>query len=120
MQGVEPEPFSEGEHLFLNSGKFFLLEKLLPVLRRHGHRVLIFSQSVQALDVLQDFLSFRAFTYERLDGSVRGQERFMAVDRFAQQDTVVFLVSVRRLSLLRGECVWVCASSCLLALAASG
>jgi len=35
------------------------------------HRVLIFSQSVGTLDILQDYLSYRNHSYERLDGSVR-------------------------------------------------
>lgn len=36
----------------------------------HRSARLIFSQSTQTLDILQDFLGLRGFTYERLDGSV--------------------------------------------------
>ena len=36
------------------------------------------------------------FTYERLDGSVRGEERFLAVQNFNQNDeTFVFLLSTK-------------------------
>jgi hypothetical protein len=32
FQGAEPEPFEEGDHIFLNSGKFALLHRLLQFL----------------------------------------------------------------------------------------
>jgi len=44
--------------------------------------VLIFSQMARMLDILQDYLTWREYTYERLDGSVRGEERFAAINRF--------------------------------------
>jgi hypothetical protein len=58
-----------------SSGKFVLLDKLLPKLRAGGHRVLIFSQMVRILDLLSSFLRMRRFHHERLDGSIRGAER---------------------------------------------
>ncbi len=45
------------------------------------HRVLIFSTSVQSLDILQDYLSYVGINFERLDGSVRGEERFARVSK---------------------------------------
>ena len=48
------------------------------------------------LDILQDYLHSRGFAYERLDGSVRGEERYIAVQKFNQEsDTFVFLLSTR-------------------------
>ncbi len=36
------------------------------------------------------------YTYERLDGSVRGEERYLAVNNFNESDsTFVFLLSTR-------------------------
>jgi SNF2 family DNA or RNA helicase len=55
----------------------------------------MFCTSVQTLDILQDYLSYRRYTYERLDGSVRGEERYMAVERFTNEETFVFLLSTR-------------------------
>jgi SWI/SNF-related matrix-associated actin-dependent regulator of chromatin subfamily A member 5 len=43
MPHAEPEPYVPGEHLVLNSGKYVLLDKLLPKLFKEGHRVLLFS-----------------------------------------------------------------------------
>jgi SNF2 family DNA or RNA helicase len=98
--GVEPEPFEEGPHIYQASGKFKLLAKLLRTLKKQGRRVLLFSTSVQTLDIVQDTLSFLGYTYERLDGSVRGEERFLAIERFTKQgntveETFVFLLSTR-------------------------
>jgi SWI/SNF-related matrix-associated actin-dependent regulator of chromatin subfamily A member 5 len=43
MPHSEPEPYEAGEHLVLASGKFVLLDKLIPKLFEEGHRVLLFS-----------------------------------------------------------------------------
>ena len=38
------------------AGKLVLIDKLLPKLKAGGHRVLIFSQMVHCLDILEDYL----------------------------------------------------------------
>lgn len=54
----------------------------------------------------QDFLEFRGYSYERLDGSIRAEERFAAIRSFSKQSCVgdlsatnscafVFLISTR-------------------------
>lgn len=42
--------------LIQSSGKMVLIDKLLPKLRQDGHKVLIFSQMVRVLDILEEFL----------------------------------------------------------------
>ncbi|EFO24199.2 hypothetical protein LOAG_04289 [Loa loa] len=94
--GVEPEPFKEGDHLFEVSGKFFLLDRLLSLLSAKGHRVLIFSQMSRVLDIAQDYLIYKGYNYRRLDGSVRAEERFVAVNRFQTNSEIFcFLLSTR-------------------------
>ena len=45
---------------------------------------------------MQDYLAYRGYSYERLDGSVRAEERFCAVDRFQKENAAfVFLLSTR-------------------------
>jgi SNF2 family DNA or RNA helicase len=96
FDGVEPEPFEMGEHLVRASAKMILLDQLLAHLIKHKHKVLIFSQMTRMLDIVQDYLAFRNYTYERLDGSVRGEERFQAVNNFSTNaETFVFLLSTR-------------------------
>uniref|UniRef100_A0A915JFB2 Uncharacterized protein n=1 Tax=Romanomermis culicivorax TaxID=13658 RepID=A0A915JFB2_ROMCU len=94
--GIEPEPFEEGDHLIFNSGKLMVLDALLSYLSKTGHKVLIFSQMVRILDIVQDYMTFKNYTYERLDGSVRGEERFASIKRFNKnQETFAFLLSTR-------------------------
>lgn len=96
FDGVEPEPFNVGEHLVESSQKLVLIDRLLNHLKATGHKVLIFSQMTRMLDILQDYLTYRDYTYERLDGSVRGDERYLAVKNFnLNDDTFVFLLSTR-------------------------
>lgn len=96
FDGVEPEPFEAGEHLVTASGKLIVLDALLRRLHAGGHRVLVFSQMTRMLDILQDYVTYRGYKYERLDGSVRGEERFVAVRNFREQcDTFIFLLSSR-------------------------
>ncbi|KAI6702738.1 hypothetical protein NL676_011874 [Syzygium grande] len=102
--GIEPEPYEEGEHLVEfsaevgslvvgrlkeggkeASGKLIILDQLLCKLHSSGHRVLLFAQMTHTLDILQDYLELRRYSYERLDGSIRAQERFAAIRSFSQQ-----------------------------------
>ncbi|CAK7347819.1 unnamed protein product [Dovyalis caffra] len=104
--GIEPEPYEEGEHLVQASGKLMILDQLLEKLHYSGHRVLLFAQMTHTLDILQDFLELRKYSYERLDGSVRAEERFAAIRSFSgqlgrsgsesdQNSSFVFMISTR-------------------------
>ncbi|TPX35133.1 hypothetical protein SmJEL517_g02388 [Synchytrium microbalum] len=95
FSGVEPEPYEAGEHLVDASGKLVIVDRLLSELKKRDRRALIFSQSTHMLDVLQDYLTYREYSYERLDGSVRGEERNLAVKTFSKATTFVFLLSTR-------------------------
>ncbi|KAH9640843.1 hypothetical protein HF086_014429 [Spodoptera exigua] len=80
-----------------SSGKMVLVDKLLPKLKAGGHRVLIFSQMVRCLDILEDYLVFRKYPYERIDGRIRGNLRQEAIDRFSKPDSdrFVFLLCTK-------------------------
>ncbi|KAM6921156.1 chromodomain-helicase-DNA-binding protein 1-like [Xenentodon cancila] len=95
FDGVEPEPFEMGEHLIEASGKLCLLDCMLGFLQKGSHRVLVFSQMTRMLDILQDYMEYRGYSYERLDGSVRGEERNLAVKNFSSKDIFVFLLSTK-------------------------
>ena len=104
-----------------------ILDKLLSQLKKESRKVLVshsdasnqkgliylqvFSQMTRMLDIVQDYLHFRKYKYERLDGSVRGevslpahiliwyirsQERYLAVQNFTKdEEEFVFLLSTR-------------------------
>jgi len=103
LKGVENEVRSQCDHftsfddeadfLVKASGKLVLLDKLLPKLKDGGHRVLIFSQFKIMLDILEDYLRLRQLKVERIDGSITGKKRQMAIDRFqAKGDTKAFIM----------------------------
>uniref|UniRef100_A0A674MHI4 Chromodomain helicase DNA binding protein 9 n=1 Tax=Takifugu rubripes TaxID=31033 RepID=A0A674MHI4_TAKRU len=80
-----------------SAGKLVLIDKLLPKMKAGGHKVLIFSQMVRCLDILEDYLIQRRYLYERIDGRVRGNLRQAAIDRFSKPDSerFVFLLCTR-------------------------
>uniref|UniRef100_A0A667J632 Chromodomain helicase DNA binding protein 5 n=1 Tax=Lynx canadensis TaxID=61383 RepID=A0A667J632_LYNCA len=94
---VLPNGSYDGSSLVKSSGKLMLLQKMLKKLRDEGHRVLIFSQMTKMLDLLEDFLEYEGYKYERIDGGITGGLRQEAIDRFnapgAQQ--FCFLLSTR-------------------------
>lgn len=79
------------------SGKMVLIDKLLPKLKANGHRVLIFSQMVRCLDILEDYLVFKKYPFERIDGRIRGNLRQAAIDRYSKPDSdrFVFLLCTK-------------------------
>ena len=100
FNGAEQEDMSKDDQLkglIVNSGKMVLLDKLLSRLKEGGHRVLIFSQMVRMLDILHDYMVFRGYTHQRLDGSVGGEQRKRAMDHFNKPDSpdFAFLLSTR-------------------------
>ncbi|XP_072037799.1 LOW QUALITY PROTEIN: chromodomain-helicase-DNA-binding protein 1-like [Amphiura filiformis] len=85
------------QQIIRGSGKLVLLDKLLTRLQESGHRVLIFSQMVRMLDILAEYLQYRHFTFQRLDGSIRGEIRKQALDHFNAEGSqdFCFLLSTR-------------------------
>jgi SWI/SNF-related matrix-associated actin-dependent regulator of chromatin subfamily A member 5 len=89
MPNSEPEPYEQGEHLILGSGKFVLLDKLLPKLFQDGHRVLLFSgftsyvsfwkRLMRMLDICEDYFLYRGWKYARLDGGTTRPRRALGI-----------------------------------------
>ncbi|KAK8835567.1 choline dehydrogenase 6 [Tritrichomonas musculus] len=86
----------ELEALIDSSGKMILIDKLLPKLKNDGHKVLIFSQMVKVLDIIEDYLIKKDYNFERIDGSVPEIEREAAIERFGlQEDIFIFLLCTK-------------------------
>ncbi|CAL5209739.1 unnamed protein product [Lathyrus oleraceus] len=85
------------EEIVRASGKFELLDRLLPKLRRAGHRVLLFSQMTRLMDTLEVYLRLHDFKYLRLDGSTKTEERGSLLRKFNAPDSpyFMFLLSTR-------------------------
>ncbi|CEI67097.1 Chromatin remodeling factor mit1 [Fusarium venenatum] len=79
------------------SAKLLLLQVMLPKLQERGRRVLIFSQFLQQLDIIEDFLSGLGYDYRRLDGSISSLEKQRRIDAFNAPESPIFafLLSTR-------------------------
>ena len=62
----------------------------------HSFALTIFENHTVTTLCMSVFVCVSGYSYERLDGSVRGEERFLAVRNFSEDDeTFVFLLSTR-------------------------
>ncbi|KAG9244217.1 PHD/FYVE-zinc-finger like domain-containing protein [Calycina marina] len=79
------------------SSKFQLLEMMLPKLKERGHRVLLFSQFLDQLDLVEDFLNGLGLKFQRLDGKINALEKQKRIDQFNAEDSELFafLLSTR-------------------------
>ncbi|NWS72386.1 HELLS helicase, partial [Crotophaga sulcirostris] len=90
------QQFKVDEDLVKNSGKFLLLDRMLPELKKRGHKVLLFSQMAMMLDILMDYCYLRGFEFSRLDGSMSYAEREENMHQFnTDPEVFLFLVSTR-------------------------
>ncbi|XP_075872804.1 lymphoid-specific helicase isoform X2 [Nelusetta ayraudi] len=90
------QEFKIDEQLVQTSGKFLILDRMLPALKKRGHKVLIFSQMTSILDILMDYCYLRGFQYSRLDGSMAYADREENMSKFSKDPEVfVFLLSTR-------------------------
>jgi len=78
----------------VSSGKFDAFCELVEEVIDEGHRILIFSQFVEMLTLLRNWLEKKEIPYEYLDGRTRKREE--RVKRFNEDDKIpIFLVSLR-------------------------
>ena len=83
--------------LWRTAGKFELLDRVLPKFFRSGHRVLMFFQMTQIMNIMEDFLRLRGMQYLRLDGSTKSDDRSELLKLFNAPDSpyFCFLLSTR-------------------------
>ena len=73
------------------------MKKMLSHWKKEGHRVLLFSQGVQVLDILEkNIRGYEGFEYRRMDGNTPIPLRQQLVDEFNSDPTIdVFLLTTR-------------------------
>ncbi|XP_070580138.1 DNA excision repair protein ERCC-6-like [Ptychodera flava] len=78
------------------SGKMIVVESLLKLWKKQQHRVLLFSQSKQMLDVLETFVRCQGYKYMRMDGSTPISSRQPAINTYNNDPSIfVFLLTTR-------------------------
>ena len=77
-----------------DSGKFELLETSISDMVLEGHRVLVFSQFVKALELLKTRIAQRGIKSEMLTGATKDRQE--VVDKFQREKSApVFLISLK-------------------------
>ena len=80
----------------MSSGKFSVLSSILEEKKEQGDRVLIFSQFVIMLDIVEEFLKFKGYKFVRLDGSTAVSERQDLIDLYNNDNEIfVFMLSTK-------------------------
>ncbi|CAJ2503257.1 Uu.00g106510.m01.CDS01 [Anthostomella pinea] len=77
--------------------KLLLLNIMLPKLKEKGHRVLIFSQFLHSLTIIEDFLTGLGLAHARIDGSLSALEKQKRIDAYNAPNSSLFamLLSTR-------------------------
>ena len=77
----------------MSSGKFEKLKSMLEEIISEGHRVLLFSQFVNMLDIVKGWLEREGIEYEYLTGKTK--DRQAAVEHFNSSKIPIFLISLK-------------------------
>ncbi|XP_069945024.1 ATP-dependent helicase brm isoform X8 [Cherax quadricarinatus] len=86
----------QGPDLYRASGKFELLDRILPKLKTSDHRVLLFCQMTQLMTIMEDYLMYKGFKYLRLDGMTKSEDRGELLRLFnTSREYFLFLLSTR-------------------------
>ncbi|XP_055885494.1 probable global transcription activator SNF2L2 isoform X1 [Biomphalaria glabrata] len=86
-----------GPELYRSSGKFELLDRILPKLKQTNHKVLLFCQMTSLMSIMEDYFVYRGFRYLRLDGTTKSEDRGQLLNMFNSKDSpyFIFLLSTR-------------------------
>ncbi|KAF7999179.1 hypothetical protein HF325_006711 [Metschnikowia pulcherrima] len=97
VEDVMNESRMSNDYLWRTSGKFELLDRILPKFKATGHRVLIFFQMTSVMNIFEDFLRLRDMKYMRLDGSTKAEDRQDMLKSFnhPESEHFCFLLSTR-------------------------
>merc|ERR1711976_620323 len=92
-----PTDIVQGPDIYRSSGKFELLDRILPKLKVTGHRVLMFCQMTQCMTIIEDYFNFKGYKFLRLDGMTKADERADMLKIFNSKDSeyFIFLLSTR-------------------------
>ncbi|KAJ2169652.1 putative DNA helicase ino80, partial [Coemansia sp. RSA 551] len=95
-QGLTDIWMPSKDKLIRYSGKMAVLDKLLIRLKQEGHRVLLYFQMTKMIDLFEEYLAYRKYTYLRLDGSSKiADRRDMVMDWQTRDDIFIFLLTTR-------------------------
>ncbi|EKX55328.1 hypothetical protein GUITHDRAFT_62679 [Guillardia theta CCMP2712] len=79
------------ENIVRVCGKFDVLDRILPKLKAAGHRVLIYSQMVRLLEILETYVKEKDYVYNKLIGATASDDRATLIEEFNKEDSEIFI-----------------------------
>ncbi|XP_075010727.1 DNA excision repair protein ERCC-6 isoform X3 [Calonectris borealis] len=98
LRGVPDAEVEEADQFgyWKRSGKMVVVESLLKIWHKQGHRVLFFTQSRQMLQILEVFVRDRNYSYLRMDGTTTIASRQPLITRYNEDKSIfIFLLTTR-------------------------
>uniref|UniRef100_A0A8C7YJR3 DNA excision repair protein ERCC-6 n=1 Tax=Oryzias sinensis TaxID=183150 RepID=A0A8C7YJR3_9TELE len=98
LKGIPEDQLTKEEHFgfWKRSGKLIVVESLLRLWFKQGHRVLLFSQSRQMLDILEVFVRENNYSYLKMDGTTTIASRQPLIARYNQDKSIfIFLLTTK-------------------------
>ncbi|XP_050815931.1 DNA excision repair protein ERCC-6 isoform X3 [Gopherus flavomarginatus] len=98
LKSVPDDELEEADQFgyWKRSGKMIVVESLLKIWHKQGHRVLLFTQSRQMLKILEVFLRDRNYSYLKMDGTTTIASRQPLITRYNEDTSIfVFLLTTR-------------------------
>ncbi|XP_052775006.1 DNA excision repair protein ERCC-6-like isoform X2 [Mya arenaria] len=78
------------------AGKMIVVDALLKLWKKQGHRALFFSQSKQMLDIMEKYVQEKGYSYVRMDGGTGISSRQPLVQRYNSDERIyLFLLTTR-------------------------
>ncbi|XP_012775889.1 DNA excision repair protein ERCC-6 isoform X2 [Maylandia zebra] len=98
LRGIPEDQLTEEEHFgfWKRSGKLIVVESLLRLWFRQDHRVLLFTQSRQMLDILEVFVRENNYSYLKMDGTTTISSRQPLIARYNEDKSIfIFLLTTK-------------------------
>lgn len=78
------------------SGKMKVVAQVLNVWKEQGHRVLLFTQTQQMLNIFENFLTTSGHIYRRMDGLTPVKQRMALIDEFNDSSEIfIFILTTK-------------------------
>ena len=86
-----------GPDIFRSSGKFEVIDRILPKMQVSGHRILMFCQMTQCMTIIEDYFNYKGYKFLRLDGMTKADDRAEQLKVFNDPNSeyFIFLLSTR-------------------------
>ncbi|CAL8256652.1 unnamed protein product [Lota lota] len=98
LKSIPDDQLTEEERFgyWKRSGKLMVVESLLRLWFKQGHRVLLFTQSRQMLEILEVFVRENSYQYVKMDGTTPIASRQPLIARFNGDKSIfIFLLTTR-------------------------